>query len=229
MFFSIYPALSHFLNIAFSIGIWVKSHEWEIASKQPLMSPSSTHCAEGGIYAAAEMARSFRTVRSNTILVAEDIPEEQYKFSPAPGVRTVAETLAHIAVLPNFAKDNHSSGITVVTMEHFGEAMQKLQKQQAALVTKAQILDGLKTGGEEFAGWLEKQPDEMLEEVVTFQPPIQMPPRSRFDMLLGVKEHEMHHRAQLMLVERILGITPHLTRQQQERMAAMQQQTASAH
>ena len=32
----------------------------------------------------------------------------------------------------------------------------------------------------------------------------------------------MHHRGQLMLVERMLGITPHLTRQMQERMAAMQ-------
>jgi hypothetical protein len=29
----------------------------------------------------------------------------------------------------------------------------------------------------------------------------------------------MHHRGQLMLVERMLGITPHLTRHMQERMA----------
>jgi len=28
-------------------------------------------------------------------------------------------------------------------------------------------------------------------------------------MLLGTKEHEMHHRGQLMLIERLLGITPH--------------------
>jgi len=41
-------------------------------------------------------------------------------------------------------------------------------------------------------------------------------------MLLGPKEHEMHHRAQLMVAERALGITPHLTRQMQERFAAMQ-------
>jgi uncharacterized damage-inducible protein DinB len=45
-------------------------------------------------------------------------------------------------------------------------------------------------------------------------------------MLASVKEHEKHHRAQLMLIERMLGITPHLTRQAQARMAAMQ--TASA-
>jgi hypothetical protein len=30
----------------------------------------------------------------------------------------------------------------------------------------------------------------------------------------------MHHRGQLMLIERILGIVPHLTRQRQERMQA---------
>ena len=34
-------------------------------------------------------------------------------------------------------------------------------------------------------------------------------------MLLGVKEHEMHHRAQLFLIERMIGIVPHLTRARQ--------------
>ena len=35
--------------------------------------------------------------------------------------------------------------------------------------------------------------------------------RSRFEMLPGAKEHEMHHRGQLMVIERLLGIVPHLT------------------
>jgi uncharacterized damage-inducible protein DinB len=39
-------------------------------------------------------------------------------------------------------------------------------------------------------------------------------------MLMSIKEHEMHHRGQLMLIERMVGIVPHLTRQMQERMAA---------
>jgi uncharacterized damage-inducible protein DinB len=39
-------------------------------------------------------------------------------------------------------------------------------------------------------------------------------------MLLAVKEHEMHHRAQLMLIQRLLGIVPHLTRQRDASMAA---------
>ena len=54
-------------------------------------------------------------------------------------------------------------------------------------------------------------------------PPGGTPPaRTRFDLIISVKEHEMHHRGQLMMAERIMGIVPHLTRAQQERMAAMQ-------
>jgi len=40
---------------------------------------------------------------------------------------------------------------------------------------------------------------------------------------MSMKEHEMHHRAQLMTIQRMLGITPHLTRQMQERFAAARQ------
>ena len=45
--------------------------------------------------------------------------------------------------------------------------------------------------------------------------------KSRFEMILSVKEHEMHHRGQLMLIERILGIVPHMTRAAQARRAAL--------
>jgi uncharacterized damage-inducible protein DinB len=39
-------------------------------------------------------------------------------------------------------------------------------------------------------------------------------------MLLGVKEHEMHHRGQLMLIQRLLGMVPPLTRARQQATAA---------
>jgi uncharacterized damage-inducible protein DinB len=40
-------------------------------------------------------------------------------------------------------------------------------------------------------------------------------------MLLSAKEHEMHHRGQLMTMQRMNGIVPHVTRAAQERMARM--------
>ena len=58
-------------------------------------------------YGGKEMAASFRTVRKNTIQIAEDIPEEKYGFRAAPDTRTVAQTLAHIAYSPEFALHIH--------------------------------------------------------------------------------------------------------------------------
>ena len=78
--------------------------------------------------------------------------------------------------------------------------------------------------GERFAGWLQSLSPEFLAE--TFTDPTGANPRSRLESLLGAKEHEMHHRAQLMLIERVLGIVPHLTRQREERIR--QRQAAAA-
>ena len=50
---------------------------------------------------------------------------------------------------------------------------------------------------------------------VSFPPPIQPSPKTRFEMLLGVKEHEMHHRAQLMLDPAPARQVPPLTRARQ--------------
>jgi uncharacterized damage-inducible protein DinB len=61
--------------------------------------------------------------------------------------------------------------------------------------------------------------DEQLAEFVSFPPPVQPPRKRRFEMLLGVKEHEMHHRAKLMVSQRLLGIVPHMTRARQQRLA----------
>jgi uncharacterized damage-inducible protein DinB len=179
-------------------------------------------------YSGQDLARSFRTVRNNTIRVAEDIPEEQYGFRAAPGTSSVAEMLAHIASAPRWAKSMHTQRITHPDFATFRAGHEELMKYQATLTTKAQIVDALRTGGEEFATWLAMLSDETLAERVYFPEGAQPPTKTRFEMLLSPKEHEMHHRAQLMLVERILGIVPHLTREQQARMASMEQKAPSA-
>ena len=83
----------------------------------------------------------------------------------------------------------------------------------------------LKSEGEKFASYLEGLPESFLAEAVTMPPGGTPATKSRFEMLLSPKEHEMHHRGQLMMVERMLGLVPHLTRQMQERMAQAQART----
>ena len=175
-------------------------------------------------YNAKDMARSFRTVRANTIKIAEEIPEESYGFRPAEGSRTVAETLAHIAATVVFFHRLHSPRPTALDFGMFAAGMQRQIAEEAALSTKPKILEALRTGGEEFAGWLETISDDALAEHVHYPPGMEPPSKTRFEMLLSPKEHEMHHRAQLMVAERMLGIVPHLTRDMQARMAQFQQQ-----
>jgi uncharacterized damage-inducible protein DinB len=178
-------------------------------------------------YDAKNLSQSFRTVRKNTIQVAEDIPEDKYDFRPVEGTRTVAETLRHIAVTTKWPLRVHGERMTEMKFELFGEVMAQAAQAEAKLVTKSDILKGLHDNGEEFATFIEALPDEVLAETVSFPAAANMPSKTRFEMLLSAKEHEMHHRGQLMLVERMIGIVPHLTRQMQERMAAMTQQRAA--
>ena len=105
-------------------------------------------------------------------------------------------------------------------MEDFGAYMGQAAQIEKSLTTKSAIVDALTTRGEQFAAWLESLTDEQLGTHVHFPAGLTPPSKSRFEMLLGAKEHEMHHRGQLMVIQRILGITPHLTRRRQEQMAA---------
>jgi uncharacterized damage-inducible protein DinB len=172
-------------------------------------------------YTPKTLADSFRTVRKNTIQVAEDIPEDKYSFRPAPGTMSVAEMLAHLAASTDWARLVHTvDRKDFVSFEDFGKYMGEGQKIADSLTTKADIIGALKSRGESYAAAVEAMSEAQLAEYVKFPPPLDPPSKPRFEMLLGVKEHEMHHRGQLMLIERILGIVPHLTRRRQEAQAA---------
>ena len=177
-------------------------------------------------YGGKEMADAFRTVRSNTLKIAEEVPEEKYSFKPANESRTIGQTLAHIALGSGFQHHIHSNKIGDLKQVNFPDLMKGMMAEEAKTRTKAETIALLKSKGDEFASFLESLPESFLAEQVTMPPGATPATKSRFEMLLGSKEHEMHHRAQLMTLQRMIGQVPHLTRQMQERMAAMMAQPA---
>jgi uncharacterized damage-inducible protein DinB len=170
-------------------------------------------------YGGKELASAFRTVRKNTIQVAEDIPESSYGFVAAPEVRPVGKMLAHVAISTRIWEETHKKRLTTLVGFDFFGMMDRFNAEEAKTRSKAEILALLRTEGEQFAAWMETLTPEILAETVT--EPDGKTAKTRFERLLGAKEHEMHHRAQLMLIERQLGIVPHLTRQFNERVAQM--------
>jgi len=177
-------------------------------------------------YGAKDLANSFRTVRKNTITIAEEIGEQHYGFSPAPEVRTVAQTLVHIALSPRMAQQIHGQKLTTLAGFDFPGFIQKIIAEEKIQRSKAQIIAFLREEGEKLANWIDGLSDDFLGQHIAMPPGMLPASKTRFEMILGVKEHEMHHRGQLMLIERMVGVVPHLTREMQARMAAMNAQAA---
>ena len=172
-------------------------------------------------YGGKELAASFRTVRSNTIKIAEEIPENKYDFKPAPDCRSIGQTLVHIAIGPTFQLHVQGNKVTDLKLVNFPQLMQQVGAEEAKPRTKADIVAFLKSEGEKYASFLEGLSESFLAERVAMPPGADPATKTRFEMLLSPKEHEMHHRAQLMTMQRMVGQVNHLTRQMQERMAQM--------
>lgn len=174
-------------------------------------------------YGAKDLAEAFRTVRRNTIAIAQDIPADKYGFKPTPDTRSVGQLLTHLALSYQFHHQIHAVEHRK-TLEgfNFPAMFQKLMAEEQTPRTKDQIIELLQTEGETWASFLEQMSDAFLSEPVTMPAGSTPAAKSRFEMVMSVKEHEMHHRGQLMLIERLIGIVPHLTRQMQQRMAEAQ-------
>jgi uncharacterized damage-inducible protein DinB len=170
------------------------------------------------LYGPKQLADSMRTVRKNTIQIAEDIPEKDYNYRVTPDSRSAAETLMHIARLAQFDRFMHEEEhLSSLEGFDFGPMVKKSEVEEKSPRSKREIVDLLRTEGERWCQWVENIPETVLAEQV------RMPggaSKTRFELLLGTKEHEMHHRGQLMVTERLLGIVPHITRNRQQTQAA---------
>ncbi len=165
------------------------------------------------LYGPKQLADSMRTVRKNTILIAEDIPEKDYGYRPTRESRSVAETLVHIAAAPRFGPLIHEEKrLSSLEGFDFAAVIEKWQAEEKRPQSKSEIIALLRAEGDRWCQWIEGLPEALLSEEVRIPGGAS---KNRFEMLLGSKEHEMHHRAQLMVIERLLGIVPHPTRNRQ--------------
>jgi uncharacterized damage-inducible protein DinB len=171
-------------------------------------------------YGAKELAQSFRTVRKNTLAAATDIPADKYDFQPAAECLSVEKLLTHIALSYRFQHQMHAvEKRTSLEGFDFPAMMAKLGAEEAKSRTKEEVIDLLEKEGKVWARFLDGLSDQFLSETVQFPHAGPGVSKTRIEMIMSVKEHEMHHRGQLMLVQRILGIVPHLTREREARMA----------
>src|ERR1700742_4385455 len=119
-------------------------------------------------YSAAELANAFRTVRKNTIVAAQDIPDDKYDFVAAPGFSSVAKLLKHIAFAPMMHYDFHRDRkISTLQGYDFGALVGRMRAAESAERSKSDIVALLTAEGDQFSAWLESLSDAFLNETFT--------------------------------------------------------------
>ena len=162
------------------------------------------------LYGIRQLANGMRAVRADTLQIAADIPESQYHYRPTPESRSVAETLVHISWLWSFDRFVHEEAhLDSLESVDFGAVIGQSKVEEQRERSKAGILDLLRTEGDRWVQWVEQLPEALLSEQVRLPGGGSM---SRFEMLLATREHELHHKAQLTVVQRLLGVVPHSSR-----------------
>ncbi|CAN5827023.1 hypothetical protein BH11GEM1_BH11GEM1_08450 [soil metagenome] len=161
------------------------------------------------LYGVRQLVDSMRAVRANTILMAKDIPESHYHFRATPAGRSVAETLVHIAWLASSDRVLHEEArIATVQGFDFPALLRQSEMEEKRARTKEEILELLRSEGERQQRWLEGQPESFMLERVQLPGGASV---TRFEMLLATKEHELQHRAQLTVIDRLIGVVPRFT------------------
>src|SRR5258705_13973221 len=125
--------------------------------------------ADGGpmtYYGAKHLADGFRTVRKNTLAIAEEIPEDKYSFKATADVMSVGEMLAHLAVSPMWQIDVHGQKIDHVDFAFFTARLQQAKAEEQLLRTKAEIIRALTENGETFASFLDGLDEAKLGSTV---------------------------------------------------------------
>jgi len=168
---------------------------------------------------------SFKTVRANTIEVAKDIPAEKYDFRPAEGTANVLELFQRvIRITEMMTKVAVHDGDVKFDPERADEFFKRFTwTDPATVTTKAQVVEALQRSMEEIDRCLMAADEDYLGQTRVAPDGIT---KDRLWIVNNAKEQEMAIRAQLMLIERLLGIVPHTTRRQQERAAKRKEQKA---
>lgn len=149
----------------------------------------------------------WQDVRNGLIKEVELIPAEQMSFRAAPESRSIIELLQHIV-----ESERVLSGEMCRDNTNFRRGFPAMIADFASHVreanTKDAALDLLRSSIEETRQMVQQFGDEKFEQITTR---FDGKPSPKLNILNFAIAHEMYHRGQLTVYERLLGIEPALT------------------
>ena len=111
------------------------------------------------LYGPQNLIESMRTVRRNTIRIAEDIPEESYGYRPFAESGSVAEVILHIAAVWQITYQIHElERLTSLQSFDFDGFFREPWMAEKKDFSKNQLIALLQTEGERLCEWIDSLP-----------------------------------------------------------------------
>lgn len=150
---------------------------------------------------------SWREVRAGLIDEASQVPADKFSFKAADGMRSVAELLQHLVESQKFLVGEACRPDTNLLRKSFAENIQDYAPDVRTVNDKEGILQMLQTAMDDAEALLRANAEELKNSMKRFDGK----EMSKLGFMSFAIAHEMYHRGQLTVYERLLGIEPMLT------------------
>lgn len=150
---------------------------------------------------------SWKEVRSGLIDEAAQIPAEQFEFQAAPDMRSVAKLLQHVIQSQKFLIGEACRPDTNLLRQSFADQIKHYAPGVSDVNDKDGLLNLLRASMDESGAQLLAAGDELRKTMTRFDGK----EMSKLAFVSFAIAHEMYHRGQLTVYERLLGIEPALT------------------
>jgi uncharacterized damage-inducible protein DinB len=137
----------------------------------------------------SKLISKWQQVNQKLAALAEEFPANKFDYRPADSVRTIAETLRHVAYWNQYVADKAQG-------TNADDTGNELPKDEFA--TKAKIISAMQRTASGAAGALHKNSAGLSPELT--------------ETLVSFIEHNCEHYGQLVVYARLLGIVPPASR-----------------
>jgi uncharacterized damage-inducible protein DinB len=158
----------------------------------------------------------WKDVRSGLIQEAERIPADQYSFRATGETRSVAEVLQHIIQSERFLIGETCREDCNLMRQSFADHIKEYGAGVANVSDKEELLALLQSSMEQSMATLESFKDKLDDSMTRFDGR----QTTKLAFLTFAMSHEMYHRGQLTVYERLLNIEPVLTERLKKLFAA---------
>lgn len=153
------------------------------------------------------LIESWSEVRAGLIKEASQIPDDKFSFRATADTRTVAEILQHIIEAQKMLVGESCRPDTNLMRQSFADHIKEYAPEVAAISDKNGLIELLRASMETAEATIRGGGEGLHQKMRRFD----RKEVSKFEMLNFAIAHEMYHRGQLTVYERLLGVEPALT------------------